>query len=248
VRLRRAFAHAIDRVELVAKIVRGAGVPGSPGILPPDHVMAAGDIAAQAFDPEAAARLLDEAGFRPADGGGVRRDATGNRLAFELLCSSQEVRLAEILRQRLAAVGIEITIRSVDGKTRDARVRAADYELAVIGHGGWGQDPDYLATRLGTSGLTAASTAPSHSALAGLDHPELLELLERQRTTIDPAARREVVHRLQHLLAAVVPEMALFYTTGHSVYRPAKYDGWMFMYDHHSLVHSKLSYLDRDDR
>jgi peptide/nickel transport system substrate-binding protein len=47
-------------------------------------------------------------------------------------------------------------------------------------------------------------------------------------------------------LAEDVPEIALFYTISYYVYRPEKYDGWMFMFDHHSLEHSKLSYLERD--
>ena len=250
VRVRQALAHAIDRRELVEKIVRGAGVPGSPGILPPDHVMAAGDVRGQDFDPRKAAQLLASAGYGTVDADGMRRDAQGATLAFELLCSSRdkpvsEVRMAEVLRQRLAAAGVAIDIRSVDVKTRDARVRNLDYQLAIIGHGGWGQDPDYLAAHLGNSGLAVASASPNHSRIAGLDHPELDALLTRQRLTIDPEARRTLIHRLQHLVAEVAPELALFYTTAYSVYRPATYDGWTFMYDHHSLAHSKLSFLDR---
>lgn len=43
--------------------------------------------------------------------------------------------MAELLRQRLGEVGIGVKVISVDGKTRDSRVRAADYQLAILGHG-----------------------------------------------------------------------------------------------------------------
>ncbi len=62
----------------------------------------------------------------------------------------------------------------------------------------------------------------------------------------DEQKRRELVYRIQEILAEDVPEIPIYYTTGYNVYKPAKYDGWMYMFDHHSLSHSKLSYLERD--
>jgi peptide/nickel transport system substrate-binding protein len=244
VSVRRALAHAIDRDELVNKIARGAAVPGSPGILPPDHVMAGGDIRAYPVDPHQARQLLEQTGYGRVDADGIRLAADGTALALDLLCSSQEVRMAELIRQRLRDVGIRVTVRSVDGKTRDARVRAFDYQLAILGHGGWGGDPDYLVSHL-CGDVFDQNTAPSHSGLPGFDAPELMDLLKRQQTEIDPVRRQEVITTLSRMAADLLPEIPLFYTTGYSIFRPAKYDGWMFMFDHHSLTHSKLSYLQR---
>lgn len=244
VAVRQAIAHAIDREELVAKIARGAAVPGSAGILPPDHVMAARDVRRYPFDPSRARMLLDSAGYDRRDADGVRLTPDGQPMVLELLCSSQEVRLAELIRQRLQDVGMHLAIRSVDGKTRDARVRSFDYQMAILGHGGWGSDPDYLAARF-AGHVQGQNAAPSHSGLPGFHPPELMELLQRQQTAIDPAERRSLIAAIQQELAAQVPEIPLFYTTGYTIYRPAQYDGWMFMFDHHSLPHSKLSYLER---
>jgi peptide/nickel transport system substrate-binding protein len=244
VSVRQALAHAIDRDELVAKIARGAALPGCMGILPPDHVMAAADTRQYPFDVQKARSLLDQVGCRVGQSGGTRHTPDGAPLALELLCASEEVRMAELIRQRLAAVGIAVSIRSVDGKTRDTRVRSFDYQLAILGHGGWGGDADYLAARFGPQGLDQ-NAALSHSGLPGFQAPELMALLERQRTEIDPDRRRQLIAEIQKRLAELVPEIPLFYTTAYSVYRPATYDGWMFMFDHHSLAHGKLSYLQR---
>ena len=97
--------------------------------------------------------------------------------------------MAELIRQRLADIGIRLTIRSVDGKTRDARVRAFNYQLAILGHGGWGVDPDYLATRFGAD-AGQRNAAPSHSGLPGFNPPGLTDLLARQQTEIDLQRRR----------------------------------------------------------
>jgi len=243
-RVRQAIAHAVDLDELVAKIARGAAVPGRAGILPPDHVMAA-DVKAYDYDPRHAEALLSEAGYGRADAAGIRFSVDGSSLEFDLLCSSQEVRMAEILQQRLSDVGIGIKVNSVDPKTRDTRVRNHDYRLAVIGHGGWGHDPEYLAAHF-SGRLSTLSSSPSASGLAGFDAPGLEKLLDRQQTEVDPDRRREMIEQIQRLAAEEVPEIPLFYTTAYRVDRPATYDGWMFMFDHHSLLHSKLSYLERE--
>jgi peptide/nickel transport system substrate-binding protein len=245
VAVRQALAHAIDRRELVDKVARGAAVPGSLGILPPDHVMAAKDTRSYPFNPQQARTLLDRAGYGRTDAHGMRLSPDGQPLVLDLLCSNREVRMAELIRQRLKTVGIGLTIRSVDGKTRDAQVRGFNYQLAILGHGGWGSDPDYLASRFAGE-ILDQSASPSRSRLPGFDAPELMPLLKRQQTEIDPERRRRLITEIQKMLAEQVPEIPLYYTTGYSVYRPAAYDGWTFMFDHHELTHSKLSYLARN--
>ena len=240
-RVRQAFAYAIDRDELVAKIARGAALPGRAEILPPDHTMAAAPIKSYDFNPEMAKNRLDQAGYPLPPGQKIRVDRDDHPLAFDLLCSGQEVRMAEILKQRLAAVGVSMEILAVDGKTRDSRVRDHRFQLALIGHGGWGGDPDYLTAHC--TQTVAHSNSPSASG-AGLNMPALASRLESQRLETDPAKRRHLIEEIQHLAAEAVPEIPLFYTTAYTVFRPDRYAGWMFMFDHHSLEHSKLSYLD----
>ncbi|MFN2355901.1 MAG: ABC transporter substrate-binding protein, partial [Desulfopila sp.] len=244
VRVRQALAHAIDRGELVEKIERGAAVPGSPGILPPDHIMAVENTLQYLFDAGLAGDLLDQMGFTEKNGEGMRFLPDGSLLRFELLCSSQEVRMAELIRQRLGEAGIELTIRSVDGKTRDVRVRNQEYQLAIIGHGGWGGDADYLVSHL-SGDVFSQNESPSASGFGGVDDPELMDLLRRQAVEIDPGARGQLIGEIQKMAAELVPEIPLYYTAGYTMYRPSKYDGWMNMFDHHSLQHSKLSFLER---
>ena len=244
VSLRQAMARAIDLQELVDKIARGAALPGSPGILPPDHVMADRTIPPFVCEPQKARALLDRSGYSRTGADGVRLTPEGEPLALDLLCSSREVRMAELIRQRLADIGIRLAIRSVDAKTRDARVRAFNYQLAILGHGGWGGDPDYLAARFAAP-LGQRNASPLHSGLPGFNQPGLMSLMARQRAEVDPGRRRALIIDIQRQLAELVPEIPLFYTTSYSVFRPAKYDGWMFMFDHHNLTHGKLSYLER---
>ncbi|MGD9210760.1 MAG: ABC transporter substrate-binding protein [Desulfobacteraceae bacterium] len=241
-KVRKALAHAIDKQELVDKVARGAGVPGRAAILPPDHVMATSNVKEYSFDLKAAQTLLEQAGFGQKTGDNIRKDEKGNTLSYTLLCSSQEVRLAEVLRQRLLQAGVDLKVISKDSKSRDALVSNGEYQLAIIGHGGWGGDPDYLMQRFDPSGQ-GVNLAPSRSGMLVNQSPELLDLLSHQNREFDSQKRKQLVEKIQVLLADLVPEIPLFYTTEYSIYRPAKYDGWSFMFDHHSLAHGKLSYL-----
>ncbi len=242
--VRKAITHAIDRQELVDKIARGAAIPGSPGILPPGHVMATDAITHYPFDLNRASFLLDKNGYEQKDREGVRILPDGEQFSLELLCSGREVRMAELIRQHLEEIGIKITVHTVDGKSRDTKVRQHDFQLAIIGHGGWGRDANYIGAHL-FGDIFAQNSAPSHSGTASLEAPELISLLQRQATTTDPLLRRSLVEQVQKAASELVAELPLFYTTGYTMYRPEKYDGWMYMYDHHSLQHGKLSYLSR---
>ncbi|AEG13790.1 ABC-type transporter, periplasmic subunit [Desulfofundulus kuznetsovii DSM 6115] len=240
--LRQAIAYAIDAKELIEKVARGAAVPGSAGILPPDHVMYNPNVKQYDLDLKKAEELLVKLGYDRLDQNGIRQNQNGEKLSFNLLVG-EEVRLAEVLKEQLARAGIEIKVQSVDMKTRDTRVRNNEYQLAIIGHGGWGNDPDYLRERF--AGRSRGGLSPSASGLRGYNNDELNNLLEKQRLEMDDQKRKQLIFKIQEILAEDVPEIPLYYTTGYNVYRPAKYDGWMFMFDHHSLTHSKLSYLER---
>ena len=243
--LRQAIHYALDKNELVEKIARGAAVPGSPGVLPVDHILYNPAAAYKGPDLEKARQLLDQLGFKAADDGEVRRTDGGEELGFTFLVGGgAEVRIGELLKEQLARVGIRLTVKSVDRKTRDTMVRENDYELALLGHGGWGGDADYLRERFGDQ--PKGGLSPSASRLHGYENAELLALLNEQYTTIDEAQRKALIYSIQEMLADEVLEIPLYNTTSYSVYRPGKYDGWMFMFDHHSLTHSKLSYLSRE--
>jgi peptide/nickel transport system substrate-binding protein len=202
-------------------------------------------VAYQRPDIDKAQTLLEQAGFTIDGEGGVRQNANGEKLAFTFLVGSgTEVRIGEVLKEQLARAGIELTVRSVDSKTRDTKVRENDYQLALLGHGGWGGDADYVRERFGDQ--PKGGLSPSASRLYGYENAELLALLNEQYTTVNEARRKALIFTIQEILADEVLEIPLYNTTSYSVYRPDKYDGWMFMFDHHSLTHSKLSYLSRD--
>ncbi|MCB8817051.1 ABC transporter substrate-binding protein [Desulfosporosinus shakirovi] len=223
--IRQALAYAIDEQELAEKVFRGAAVPASAGYLSAEHIWYNPEVKNYEFDLEKSKQLL-----------------AGKTLRFKLLLgnSNEEIRIAELMKISLAKAGIELEIKSVDTKTRDAAVKKDDYELVLNSGGGLGNDADVLRTV-----YTREASAPgSVTGIPGYSNPELERLAEAQLYEMDQQKRKEIVLKLQELIAQEIPLLPLINTTGYVVYKPAKYEGWKYMFDHHNVTHSKISFVD----
>ncbi len=225
--MRQAFAYAVNRQELVEKVARGAAIPASAGYLPLGHIWYNPNVKQYEFNIAKAKELLN-----------------GQTPEFILLISNsnEEVRIAELLKISCAQAGIHLKIRSVDGKTRDAMAKKGDYEILLNGYGGWGGDADLLRT-VYASGTTAGAGFFGRG-IPGYSNEQINDLCARQIMTMDTKKRKELIFKLQKLIAEEIPRLPLYNTTGYIVYRPAKYDGWRYMFDHHEVTHAKLSYLE----
>jgi len=243
--VRQAFAYAIDRDELVEKIGRGAGKPGSMGILSQDHIWYNPNLPKYEHDADKAKEILADAGWKDTDGDGIM-DKDGKKLSFNIILSSDQARIGELIKERLKEAGIEVTIQAIESKSRDSKLANGDFEIGVNGYGGWGSDADYLRTKFcGTSfGMQGASHG---RPLIGYQNDMVDKLCLAQLSETDETKRREIVYQLQEVLAEDVPSIPLYYTASYNAYRPGVYDGWMNMYDHHEMTHSKLSYLNRSE-
>lgn len=228
VKVRKAFAYALDREEMIQKVARGSGIVGNMGCLPPGHGWYNPAVAQYSFDPEKARQLLAN---RP--------------LSLTLLIenSSLDVKMAELMKISLAKAGITLDIKSTDSKTRDAALAGKNYDLILVKTGNMGKDADYLRTYYGTP--TKANRLNSGSP--GYYNATIQALAEQQMQEMDPAKRKQIIFELQEHIAADVPQIILYYTIESYVYRPAKFNGWLFRYDHSPVEHAKLSYLLRGD-
>ncbi|MFZ2471018.1 MAG: ABC transporter substrate-binding protein [Methanothrix sp.] len=243
--VRQAFAYAIDREELVEKIGRGAGNPGSMGILPQDHIWYNDNLPKYEHDAKKAKQVLYDAGWTDSDGDGIM-DKDGRKLSFNVILSSDQARIGELIKERLKEAGIDVSIQAIESKSRDSKLSTGDFEIGINGYGGWGSDADYLRTKF--CGASFGIEGASHGRpLIGYQNDRVDELCLAQLCETDEKKRKEIVYELQEVLAEEVPSIPLYYTASYNAYRPAAYDGWMNMYDHHEMTHSKLSYLDRSD-
>lgn len=192
-RFRQALAYAIDRDELLEIVVRGYGLPGSPGFIPPDNDWYNPEMEGlYPHDPARAEELLEDMGY---DGETVELLIKGGDTKAE--------RIGELIKEDLEAVGINVDLRAMDSKTIDSKVQDWDFDLTVNSHGGLIGDPNILA-------LLTTSWDHFNSARYQ-ESDELNEVLEAQVREMDEDERGELIDRAQGLHAEEVPTLALFY-------------------------------------
>ena len=129
--VRRALALAIDREELLRAVLRGHGTRAS-GVIPPWHPYAP-DLEPLPYAPDSARTLLERAGWRDADGDGVR-ERNGRPLRFVLLASQRNPTfgdLVQVLQAQLADVGVVVEPRLLEWQTVLSRHRARDFDAVL---------------------------------------------------------------------------------------------------------------------
>jgi len=114
-RVRQALTMLVDRQQLIDKVRFGLGRIGVSPISVGSRDFNP-DIRPWPYDPQRAAELLDEAGWKDRDGDGVR-DKDGTKFKFAFLGGIGGTLLPQllpVLREQLQKVGIEMTERLIE--------------------------------------------------------------------------------------------------------------------------------------
>jgi peptide/nickel transport system substrate-binding protein len=129
-RVRKAVALLIDRKNIIKRI-HGGLARAAPGPIWPGGP---GDGAAQSapeYDTAAAAKLLDEAGWRDSDGDGVREKGSSRFVISLLALESKDDERSEILKS-LRKAGIIATTRPGSAAVLLNRLRKGEFDLALV--------------------------------------------------------------------------------------------------------------------
>jgi peptide/nickel transport system substrate-binding protein len=211
--LRKAMSQAIDRRQLVqVALYDYTGPADATGLSDGYARWRDPTIAADwtRYDPAAAARLLDGAGY--ARGPGGMRARGGVPLAFTLEVPSgwsDWLRAAEVVARGLRAVGVAVAVRAYDFNTWFDRLRKGRTELSL----GWTYEGPTPATAY--RGLMSRETLRPVGEIAGLNwhrfaSPEADRILAQLSAITDEGQQRELSRGLQRLFAAQAPAIPLY--------------------------------------
>lgn len=210
VRVRRAFAHALDRRFIVDRVYFGQGRPATGPI---SHLLEwayTPDVRQYAHDPASARALLDEAG--------LRTGTNGERLSITFTHASSHQRLAQVLREQLKPIGVRLELQTLDFNAQVDQVfvkKAFDLGLASYCNGA---DPDigvrrvYVSTNIGPYPFSNGS---------GYRNVRIDRLFDEASQLVDLRERRTRYVEIQRLLAEDVPYFWLIDSEGLRAYRKA---------------------------
>lgn len=245
--LRQAIYTAINREEIVKKVLKNGGTIGNPGHIHPDSEWYYKDVAQYAYDTAKAAEMLEKAGFKDLDKNGLR-EYKGKELSYEMLITEDKVNEAEMIKQYLKDIGIKVTVKAMDQKSVDTMIKEGKFQIALNGHGSFGGDPVLLA-RFISKGVKLGSTpAVTAQGGKGWSNKEFDEVFVEQLSEMDKQKRYDKVARLQQIIADELPTLTLYYKKITFGYNEEKLNGWFFTKDGVAIAvpttQNKLVYIN----
>ena len=214
-RVRRAIDLAVSREDLVT--AAQAGVPATGAFADSYPFAAEGSLS---HDLDAAAALLDEAGWAVGEDGLRRRD--GERLKLVLYAYPQRpdlVTFQPVIRAALAEIGIAVTTQVTESPSEVAK--SGDFDLLL-----WAQHT----APAGDPGLFLSLFFETDAArnYSGWSNAAYDSLIAELRAEGDPQARIDLARRAQETIAAEAPVSFLVTPEWHVGLLPALagYEPW----------------------
>lgn len=204
IRVRQAFAHAIDKQDIISGVLFDQGIPTIGPYVPGTWVYN-DKIQPYEYNMERASALLGEAGWSKDKNGRLVKD--GHDFEFTILVSQgneQRTKIAVIVQSQLKKLGITAKIRTVEWSAFLSEfVNKGIFDALVLG---WSTtlDPDLHSVWHSSNAFEGGLN------FIGYKNDEVDELIEDGRSTFDPAVRKRCYDRIQEILHAEQP-YAFFY-------------------------------------
>jgi peptide/nickel transport system substrate-binding protein len=209
--VRQALILATDRVALVRQLFEDRQPVAASFINPKDAGYAA-EIAPYPFDLARAQALLDQAGYTRLVGG-VRQNAAGQRLSFELGTTAGN-RIRETVQQVLQAqwrrAGIEVRIRNEPARVFFGEtIRQRRFQLAMYA---WVSAPQSVPrTTLHSESIPTAENNWAGQNQPGIRSAEMDRLIDATERELDAEKRKALWARMQRLYVDEAWVMPLFF-------------------------------------
>lgn len=188
IRVRQAINYALDMGPIVENVYMGLGQPAK-GALGPVVWGANQDVRSYEQDLDKAKQLLTEAGYP--DGFSTTLWTNDNQ---------QRMDIAEIVKNQLGQIGIEVSIEILEWGAYLERTGAGEHDMFILGWVTVTGDPDY-----GLYALFHSSQVGAAGNRTFYVNEEVDELLDLGRSESDEQVRFDAYQRVQEIIAEDAP-------------------------------------------
>lgn len=199
VKVRQALSWALNREELVVLAAEGQSFPVATWLSSNPAYAEARTAVYGKFDPEQAARLLEEAGWSLGSDG--IRYKGGKPLTLRLMTWGGDKALGEALQNQWTRIGVKAEVRHGDYSLIETARESGDWDASIEAWSTFGEE----------FALLTGQYSPKGSAnYGGYDDAETNELLVQLAAASDPASRRGLALRINERVARQAPVISLF--------------------------------------
>jgi len=225
--VRQALATAFDKDQIIEVATLNTGSRGYSMVPPGLGDFFPSEPEDYPFEPETAAQMLEDAGYRDSDGDGVReclpeQDCEDLTFRFNYADDIDSApREADLIQGMWEQIGVAIEIQGLDPDTLTS-VCCPSFDFDVI-LWGWGSDPDpqFLL------GVALCGEIPSGFSETGYCNREYDELYDQQGIETDHETRVGLIHDMQRILVADAPYIIPYYEGIVQAYRTDTFTGWV---------------------
>jgi peptide/nickel transport system substrate-binding protein len=193
--VRRAIAYAVDREAIIKYVLGGAARPAA-ALFPANHWAGNPALATYSYDPEKARALLQQEGFGPDH---------PIQITYKTSTDPFRIRLATIIQNQLAKVGIQVELRSYDWGTFYGDIRAGRFQMFSLTWVGI-KTPDIFRTIFHSSAVPPSGANRGHFISTEVDH-----LIEAAESSSDIKTQALYYRELQAYLLKELPYVPLWY-------------------------------------
>jgi peptide/nickel transport system substrate-binding protein len=219
-KVRQAVALAVDRETIAKQIYGPSAVPTRNALVAPPSFDSPNTTAE--FNLQKAAALLDEAGWKDANGDGVReKDGAELRILFQTSTVQARQKAQEVIKQALESIGFKVELKSVDNGVFFGSDPAnpdnfnhfyADLQMYTIGN--YNPDPAAYLESFTCAKIAQKANNWSGSNRVRYCNPEYDALFAKSNTELDPAKRQQIFIQLNDLLVKDVVVIPLVRNSG----------------------------------
>ncbi len=211
-RLRRALLLSLDRQAISDRLFGGKQPVAATAVSPLDWIHAA-DLKPHPYDPREAARLFDEAGWKPGPGG-IRQNARGEKLSLELMTTagnrSRET-VQQVLQAQWRQVGVDIRIRNEPARVFFGET-VTKRRFTAMAMFAWVSSPENLPrSTLHSQEIPTAQNNYAGQNYTGYSNKRMDALIEAIEIELDRDKRRELWRQLQELYWTDLPVLPLYF-------------------------------------
>ena len=209
-RFRWALAHATPVQQMIDTVFKGLAMPVAGPFLP-GSTACDDSIKPVPYDLEKARQLLDEAGWKDTDGDGVRdKEIDGVRMSafFDMMIFADSrafKTIAEMYQEDCRKIGVKVQLSPTKWALMLDKLNAKEFDATMLGWGtGWQKSDPF---QLWHSSL---ADVPSSSNFIGYVNPEVDELINELRVTMNEEKQKELYHKIHRLIYDDQPYTFLF--------------------------------------